>query len=387
MILADLGAEVVRVEHPNHPDPIHYLPPFSGNESVAYFALNRSKRSLALDIRREEGRSVFFDLVKKADVVVEQFRPGVLDNMGIGYGAAASFNPQIIYLSLTGFGQDGPYSRKAGHDINYISMAGLLSLVKQEDEIVLPGFQVADVAGGSYMAIIGCMAALWRREKNGKGERVDVAMTDAVLPLLTLQLAQQWGAQGPDSPINLLDGSFAFYGVYRCSDGKPVSLGALEPKFWINFCRMVGREDWMPRQFSTGEEGRGLRKEVGSLFKEKTRKEWLELAEAHDACLSPVHELADIENDPHLRSRQMIIEMDCGEGVNLKGIGLPIKFSGSQPDAPDPAPGVGRDSVEILDEIGYSPGRIEELIKQGIVYAASRAVSEEKVKKEETGWP
>src|SRR5512136_1340763 len=160
MMLADLGAEVVRLDHPSRLDLLHYLPPFIGKESAAYLTLNRSKRSLALDTGKEEGRQVFFDLVGTADVVVEQFRPGVLDKIGIGYGQAVPFNPRIIYVSITGFGQDGPYKQKAGHDINYISLAGLLSQVKKRDEMVLPGFQTADVVGGAYMTIIACMAGL-----------------------------------------------------------------------------------------------------------------------------------------------------------------------------------------------------------------------------------
>ena len=159
MILADLGAEVIRIEHPDHPDKVHLLPPFLGRESAAYLTLNRSKRSLALDIRKDEGRKVFFDLVRRADVVVEQFRPGVIDDIGIGYDKAITFNPRIIYLSITGFGQDGPYRQKAGHDINYMALAGLLSQVKKGEATVLPGFQTADVAGGAYMAVIACMVA------------------------------------------------------------------------------------------------------------------------------------------------------------------------------------------------------------------------------------
>jgi alpha-methylacyl-CoA racemase len=174
MMLADLGAEVIRLEHPDHPDKVHILPPFLGRESAAYLTLNRSKRSLALDIRKEEGREVFFELVRRADVVVEQFRPGVIDDIGIGYAKAVTFNPRIIYLSITGFGQEGPYKQKAAHDINYISLTGLLAQVKKGNHPVLPGFQMADVAGGAYMAVISCMVALWHREKRGKGQKVDV---------------------------------------------------------------------------------------------------------------------------------------------------------------------------------------------------------------------
>jgi alpha-methylacyl-CoA racemase len=370
MMLADMGADVVRLDHPSRRDILHHLPPFIGKESAAYLSLNRSKRSLALDTGKKEGQQVFFDLVRTADVVVEQFRPGVLDKIGIGYDQAVPFNPQIIYVSITGFGQDGPYRNKAGHDINYMALAGLLSQVKKGGEMVLPGFQTADVVGGGYMSVIACMAALWCREKTGKGQKIDVSMTDGILPILTLQLAQYWGSQGNTEIINPLDGSFPFYGVYECADGKHVSLGALEQKFWAGFCQMANKPEWLPLQFPMGEERRKVREEVAGLFKTKSRDEWLKLAEVHDICLSSIHEIEDLEADPQLQARQMIIETEHENGLKLKGIGIPIKFSESRPDRPEPAPAVGQHSIEILQKIGYSDERIKELLGKGIVFAA-----------------
>lgn len=372
MMLADMGADVVRLEHPSRPDLVHLVPPFVGNESAAYLSLNRSKRSLALDTGKEEGRKVFFDLVKTADLVVEQFRPGVLDRIGIGYEEAVRFNPRIIYLSITGFGQDGPYRRKPGHDINYMGLAGLLSQMKKGKEMAVPGFQTADVAGGAYLSVMACMAGLWHREKTGKGQKIDVSMMDGILPLLTLQLAQYWGSQAKEESINFLDGSFSCYGVYECADGKYVSLGALEPKFWAEFCAMANRPEWLPLQFPVGEDISRVRGEVAALFRTKSRDEWLGLAEAHDVCLSPVNELEDLADDPQLLARQMIIETEHENGLKLKGVGIPIKFSESKPDDPEPAPAVGQHSVQVLKEAGYSQERIQELIGKGIVFAAMK---------------
>jgi crotonobetainyl-CoA:carnitine CoA-transferase CaiB-like acyl-CoA transferase len=370
MMLADLGADVVRLDHPSRLDILHFLPPFVGKESAAYLSLNRSKRSLGLDTGKEAGRQVFFDLVRTADVVMEQFRPGVLDKIGIGYDQAVPFNPRIIYVSITGFGQNGPYRKKAGHDINYLALAGLLSQVKKGGEMVLPGFQTADVVGGSYMGVIGCMVALWCREKTGKGQKIDVSMMDGILPMLTLQLAQYWGDQENKENVNFLNGSFPFYGVYECADGKYVSLGALEQKFWAGFCQMANKPDWLPLQFPVGEEIGKVREEVAGLFKTKSRDEWLKLAEAHDVCLSSINELEDLERDPQIQAREMIIEMEHEKGLKLKAIGVPIKFSDSKPDEPEPAPAVGQHSIEILEEIGYTEERIEELLREGIVVAA-----------------
>jgi alpha-methylacyl-CoA racemase len=372
MMLADMGADVVRIEHPNRPDLVHLLPPFIGKESAAYLSLNRSKRSLALDTGTEQGRHVFFDLVRTADLVVEQFRPGVLDKIGIGYEQAPLFNPRIIYVSITGFGQNGPYRKKAGHDINYMALAGLLSQVKKGEEMALPGFQTADVAGGAYLSVIACMAGLWHRERTGKGQKIDVSMMDGILPLLTLQLAQYWGSRVKEEFVNVLDGSFACYGVYECADGKYVSLAALEPKFWASFCHMVNKPEWLTSQFPAGGEIKKVREEVAGLFKTKSREEWVELAEVHDVCLSSVHEMEDLEKDPQLRAREMIIETEHEGGVKLKGVGVPIKFSECKPDPPEPAPVVGQDSIEILKEAGYSEERIEELVEKGIVFAAMK---------------
>jgi crotonobetainyl-CoA:carnitine CoA-transferase CaiB-like acyl-CoA transferase len=369
MMMADMGADVVRLEHPSRPDLLHLLPPFVRKQSAAYLSLNRSKRSLALDTGKGDGRQVFFDLVKTADVVVEQFRPGVLDNIGIGYEQAILFNPRIIYVSITGFGQDGPYRKKAGHDINYMALAGLLSQVKKGEEMALPGFQIADVAGGAYMSIIACMAGLWHREKTGKGQKIDVSMMDGILPLLTLQLAQYWGSRGQEEFVNFLDGSFPFYGVYECADAKRVSLGALEPKFWAGFCKMANKPEWLPLQFPAAEEIRRVGEEVAALFKTKSRQEWLELAAIHDVCLSSINEMEDLEKDPQLQARQMIIETEHERGLKLKGVGIPLKFSGSKPDDPEPAPAVGQNSIQILREAGYSEERIEDLIGKEIVFA------------------
>jgi crotonobetainyl-CoA:carnitine CoA-transferase CaiB-like acyl-CoA transferase len=216
------------------------------------------------------------------------------------------------------------------------------------------------------------MAGLWHREKTGKGQKIDVAMMDGILPLLTLQLAQYWGSRGKDEFINFLDGSFPFYGVYECADGKRVSLGALEQKFWSGFCQMANKPEWLPLQFATGEEKRKVRREIAGFFRTKPRDEWLRLAEVHDICLSSINEIEDLEKDPQLQARQMIIETEHESGLKLKGVGIPIKFSESKPDIPGPAPAVGQDSIEVLKEAGYSEERINALLEKGIVVAVMK---------------
>ncbi|MDF1593344.1 MAG: CaiB/BaiF CoA-transferase family protein [Desulfobacterales bacterium] len=370
MLLADMGAEVIKIEDPAQPDYVRNFPPFIKTESAAYLAFNRSKKSLALSCREEEGKKIFYDLVKTADVVVEQFRPGVMAGMGLGYGQACKKNPKIIYVSLTGYGQQGPYADHAGHDLNYIGYAGILGLTLSDDlEPTLPGPQMADVAGGAYMLVIACLSALFARGRSGKGQQVDLSMLDGVLPLMTLQMAQYWAAPEALKDERLpLSGGLASYGTYRCSDGKFVALAALEPKFWEKFCDWVEKPLWKDKIYAMGAECRQLKKDVGSLFQTRPRDEWVQESARRDICLTPVLGLDEIEKDPHLQQREMFITQPhpcCG---NIKGIGVPIKFKGTPAVVQSPPPILGQDTAAVLEDLGYSPDRIERLHFDKVIF-------------------
>ena len=372
MILADMGAEVIKIEDINAPDYMRIYPPYIESESAGFLAVNRSKRSLALNLKVKKGVDIFFSLLKTADIVVEQFRPGVLDKLGIGYDAARKIKADIIYVSITGYGQNGPYAQDAGHDINYIGYAGILSATgSSKTGPILPGPQLADVAGGAYMAIIACLSALWSREKTGQGQRVDVSMLDAVLPLMTLQMAHYQATKttfAPGEPP--LSGGLACYGAYLCADGKYVALGILEAKFWKTFCNMVGHPEWIESQLVMGEEAEKLRAEIAALFRTKTRDEWIEATAGHDVCLTPVLDIAEIETDPQIQARQMVYEQAhpvCGK---VKGIGVPLKFSETTAQPAWPPPALGEDTQSILKEIGYKPKEIETLRKEGVILVA-----------------
>lgn len=372
MMLADMGAEVIKIEDVNAPDYMRYYPPYLEKESAGFLAVNRSKQSLAVNLRAPKGVDIFLRLAGTADIVIEQFRPGVLDGLGIGYEAAKKVKPDIIYVSITGYGQDGPYASEAAHDINFIGYAGILAATGTTTSgPVVPAPQLGDVAGGAYMSVIACLSALWSREKTGQGQRVDVSMLDGVLPLMTLQMAHYQATKlnmGPgEQPLS---GGLACYGAYECADGKYIALGLLEGKFWKLFCEMAGRPDWQDQHLVLGKEAEGLRKEIAALFRTKTRNEWVEEAKNLDVCLTPVLDLSEMEHDPQLQARQMIYEQDhpvCGK---LKGIGVPLKFSGTPAHPSGSAPALGRDTKTLLLEIGYTSHEIESFCKEGVTLAA-----------------
>jgi alpha-methylacyl-CoA racemase len=376
MMLADMGAEVIKIEDMNTPDYMRFYPPYIASESAGFLAVNRSKRSIALNLKHKKGVDIFFSLLPTTDIVVEQFRPGVMDEIGLDYETARRVKTNIIYVSLTGYGQSGPYARDAGHDINYIGYAGILSTTgSRKTGPIIPGPQIADVAGGAYMTIIACLSALWAREKTGEGQKVDVSMLDAILPLMTLQIAHYHAAGLAPDPGEAaleaaLSGGLACYGVYRCADGKYIALGILEEKFWKSFCEMVGRPEWLGLQFVIGEEAERLRGAIAALFQTRSRDEWIAAAKEYDTCLTPVLEIGEVEKDSHVQARNMIIEQTHPVCGRIKGIGVPLKFSQTPAKPSLPPPVLGKDTASILEEIGYKPEEIKGLRKEGIILIA-----------------
>lgn len=356
MLMADMGADVIKIEDPQAPDYVRSFPPYVNGESANYLAYNRSKRSIFLDYRTPEGRNQFLHLVKSADVVVEQFRPGYLDQLGIGYEAVRPVNPRIIYVSVTGFGQTGPYAHLAGHDLNYSALAGVLGLTGEGPDAtdepgppVVPGVQLADIAGGSYGCVMATLAALYARERTGEGQQVDVSMTDAVMPLLSVAYASFAGGQSPERGRMPLSGGLPNYGVYRCSDGKYAALGTLEPKFWQKFCALVDKPGWLgfllpanPAQLAD------FKQQIQSLFLEKSRDEWATFGLENDILITPVNTLSDLETDPHLMARQMILTQEHPVAGPFRTVGIPLKFSGTPAQPAWPAPEPGEDTNDIL---------------------------------------
>ncbi len=370
MLMADMGAEVIKIENPTQPDYIRNFPPYINGESANYLAYNRSKKSILLNYQTPEGQQLFMDLVKTPDVVVEQFRPGMMDKMGIGYETAKVHNPKIIYVSITGYGQTGPYSHFAGHDLNYIAYAGILNVTGEPNEAPkMPGVQLADIAGGSYMGAIATLAALHARTQTGVGQQVDVSMTDAVMPLLSVVYAQFAANNQPQVRGRMpLSGGAPNYNIYQCQDNKYVTLGTLEPKFWGKFCDTIGKPEWkMYMAPQNEEELADYKTRIGNFFFEKTQKEWEEFGKQHDLLISPINELIDLENDPQLIERQMIVETEHPTAGKLKNIGVPLKFSETAAKPAWAAPLLGEDTNEVFLELGISIEKMEELKEKKII--------------------
>lgn len=298
-ILAQMGAKVIKIEHPKKPDDTRMYPPFKNNKAMLFTVLNDNKEELMLDFRSKEGLEALKALVKEADILLEQFRPGAMKAWGLSYEHLKKINPDLIYCSLTGYGQEGPCSTHAGHDLNYLALTGMLDMNRDDNgKPVIPGVQIADIAGGAYMVVSACLAALVQ----GKGQYIDVAMIDGLPPLLTIPMSQFWGGINPHE-IKLLSGGLVNYNVYQCKDLRWMALGALEVRFWNTFCDLVEEEDWKRQNFWDLSVHTFPKEAVEQLFASKTQKEWITLAEQADCCLSPVLKISEIENHPHLQRR------------------------------------------------------------------------------------
>ncbi len=373
LLLADFGADVLKVEDTGMGDYIRWSPPvYEGAEqsagSALFLSLNRNKTSMRLNLKSDEGRDVLLRLVRDADVLLESFRPGVLDRLGVGWERLREENPRLVYCAITGYGQTGPYTQRAGHDMNYLGLVGLLGLTGAKDgPPVQAAGQIADLGGGALMAAFGIMAALHERERSGEGQLVDVSMADGALSWLAM-VAARYFAEGraPGRGELELAGSLVCYRPYECSDGW-VSLGALEPKFWQAWCRGVGREDLIEQQFAAP--GSPAHAEVEQVFLSRTRDEWKAFNDEHDCCLEPVLGLDEALASDLVREREMVAELDQpGVAEPVRLLGVPVKMSRTPGDASRlPGPVLGEHTEEVLRGLGYDDGEIAALVEAGAV--------------------
>ena len=380
MLLGDLGAEVVKIETPGLTEFVGSSRSLQGEENrkkAAYYAPNRNKKSIAVNLKSEAGRQIFYRLTKQADVIIEGFRPGVAKRLGIDYETISKLNPRIVYCSLSGYGQGGPYQAFPGHDINYIAMAGILGLIgPSEGPPVIPLNLVADFAGAALYGALGISAALVARNKTGKGQYVDVAFIDGAVSLMTwfthdyffdgsvLKRGESW-----------LHGAYPYYGVYDTKDGKYITIGCIEPHFWENLCRLLGREDYIPYHFASGQTIRKpedkkwdeIRSFLKQTFLTKTRDEWLELLTHSDIPAGKVYTPYEVFSDPQVLHRQMVIEVEHPVLGKVKQVGIAPKLSDMPGKVRTLSPLLGEHTDEILQELGYNQKEIENLRREGII--------------------
>lgn len=363
LLLADMGAEVLRVESPSRMDLVRVLPPHDGGTSTSHAYLNRNKRSIALDLKRPEAVEVVRQLVAEYDIVLEQFRPGVMDKLGVGYEALKAINPRLIYVSITGYGQTGPYRDRAGHDINYLALAGIASYTGRQESGPLPlGVQLADIAGGSLHGVMGLLAAVIQRQATGEGQHVDVSMTDCAFSLHGMAGAGYLGAGvEPDMENQALNGG-SFYDYYRTRDGRWFSVGSLEPQFMQQFCAAIGRPELAARGLSPKpEDQRELKRVIEIEFEKRDFAEWSELFAALDACVEPMLPLSEAVRHPQIEARGLVTEVPREGLPAQRQIACPIKFSTGLPAPRHVGVAVGAHTAEVLAELGYTAEQIAAL--------------------------
>ena len=372
-MLADYGADVIKIEEPGSGDYARFMPPqLAGGMSLYFVAINRNKRSMTLNLKLQAGHEIFLRLVCQADVVLESFRAGVMDRLGLGYQQLKEINPGLVYCAISGYGQDGPYRLRAGHDLNYAGYAGLLDYSRgPRGEPAMPPTQLGDLAGGSFMAVIGIMTALYGRTQTGEGRMIDVSMTEGVLSLLPLTATAYLNTgQAPQPGKTQLDGGLPCYNIYETQDGKHVTLAALEYKFWHTFCTRIGHLALLPFHTPVGP---GEREEaldvLRAIFKTKTRAEWLaELADI-DACVGPVLTIDEALNDPHAQTRGTSVTSAPIDETGTSFHTLPSfpRISGIENEQRYPPPQLGQHTTELLGQMGYSDDEIEGLREEGVI--------------------
>jgi crotonobetainyl-CoA:carnitine CoA-transferase CaiB-like acyl-CoA transferase len=382
MILADLGAEVIRVEDPRYPygSPPPFFQKGRYRESAFNSVIMRNKKSIALNLKKEEAQEIFYKLVERADIILETFRPKVTERLKVDYETLSKINKSIIYCSLTGYGQDGPYEQYAGHDLNYIGICGILDLNKereligeknQERKPVLPGVQAADVGGG-LVSIIGILGALIERNKNPnkEGQHIDISMTDCVFSFMPMAAAFQFSKElndGMTKPRNPLHGEVPFYSIYKTKDNKYLTVGAIEVKFWRGVCTGLGREDLITKGNALGEEKEEVFREVQKEFLKKTQEEWMEIFSKIDSCVMPVKNFSEACEDPQIKARNMIVELPHPKFGKIHNVNSPIKYSRTPLSIRNLAPSIGQNTNEILQWLNYTPEEIRGFKKRGVI--------------------
>ena len=369
MMLADMGAEVLRIESPTRPDLLRNMPPFADGQSTAHGTLNRNKRSIALDLKNPEAVAIAKRLVEDYDIVIEQFRPGVMQRLGLGYEQLHKINPKLIYCSVTGYGQTGPYRDRAGHDNNYISISGLNGYSgRGSDRTPIMGMPVADIAGGSLHAVIGILAAVNQRHISGEGQQIDISMTDAMFSLNALfgSTYLSAGVEPTSGSMSLNGGSF--YDYYQTSDNRYLSIGSLEPQFFQVLCQTLGDDELLTlANQQDSETQKALRAKLDTIIATKTLAQWREIFKDREACVEPVLTFAEACEYQDSAQREMIVDVKTPNGGSQRQVGSALKLSKSAPEYGVSGGAIGQHSSEILADLGFDKDAIATLRSSGAV--------------------
>jgi alpha-methylacyl-CoA racemase len=372
LILSDLGAEVLRVESHTRIDMARLAPPYVDKEcrvSCMHAYLNRNKKSIALDLKFKESVEIVKRLIAESgyDVVIEQFRPGAMDRLGLSYDTLSKINPRVIYCSITSYGQSGPLRDRAGHDINYLSLSGVMSYSGSKKEgPCLMGIQVADVGSGSNNAVIGILAAIIHRLRTGKGQYIDVSMTDGMFPYHVVSgIGSLLGEKEPCYESEILNGG-SLYGFYKTSDGRYLSFGGLEPQFLTAFLQALGLGHYIPRLMEPALLDE-LRQQVSGIIRSQSLDHWVQVFKEVDACVEPVFNFREATASDHAASREIVVDVSGPDGTPIKQIAFPIRFSGYTPEYRSIGPVLGKDTLEVLKSLGHTDWEIADMKSKGII--------------------
>jgi len=368
-LLCNLGADVIKIEDPKVGDYMRSVPPLVKDVSYPFLMVNRGKRSLAVDLKTPEGQEILRKLARRADVVVEQFRPGAMARLGAYYDGLAIMNPKLVYCSFSGYGQTGPYKDLPGHDINFQALAGILGVtgVRDDKRPAIPGVPVADLASG-FNAALAILAALRTRDRTGRGEFIDVSIYDTAVTLMVLGLARFLATgEEPVPGETLLTGTFPFYNLYETKDGRWLSVAAVEPKFWKQMCGIIGAPEMSEHQFAEGPMRAKVAETLAARFRERTLEEWDAVFMTEELPVAGVKRVPEVVRDPHLAARGLLPLVDVPGAGKLRVIAHPAKHTVTETRNPTRVPAKGEDTVEILRSLGYTARQIDGLTKKGIV--------------------
>src|SRR5437773_8297254 len=368
-LLANLGADVIKIEDPALGDYMRSVPPLVDGTSYPFLMVNRGKRSLAVDLKTSEGQDILRQLSRRADVVVEQFRPGVMARLGASYDDLAMMNPRIVYCSFSGYGQTGPYKDLPGHDLNFEALAGILAVTRSgaDKAPAIPGVPIADLAGG-FNAALAILAALRTRDRTGRGEFIDVSIYDGALALMVLGLARFLATgEEPVAGETLLTGTFPFYSLYETKDGRWLSVATVEPKVWSRVCELIGAPDLAEKQFKDGAERFQVAQALADKFRGRTLAEWEALLAMENLPITGVKRVSEVVRDPHVKARGLLPVVDVSGLWRLQVIAHPAKHATLETRNPTRVPAKGQDTEEILRSLGYTARQIQTLAKKGVV--------------------